>query len=723
MGRAEFCNLQPTFKIMDNPEIQKAWTVVANTGYSLFLTGRAGTGKTTFLHRIKERLAKRVVVCAPTGIAAINAKGVTLHSMFQLPFAPYVPDESQLLGRKTFSLRKQKIKLIRSIDLLVIDEVSMVRADVLDAVDSVLRRYRRPDLPFGGVQLLLIGDLMQLSPVAREEDWAILKDYYATPYFFSSQALSKLPYFTIELTKVYRQSDREFIDLLNNVREGSIAPDVLSKLNTRYLPAFEPSKEDGYIRLTSHNRQADIINQRELDALDAKQHVYQAKVEGDFPELSYPVDKELVLKEGAQVMFVRNDTVQKFYNGMVGEVIRASENTIEIKPAHWNEVIKLKPCVWSNTKYELNEETGDVEEVVVGTFMQFPLRLAWAITIHKSQGLTFDRVIIDARNCFAAGQTYVALSRCRTFEGLVLSSQIGASAILTDGDVNSYHRRMPELTPTEQQLSQLAQTYFVQVASEVFDFRSLLKRFKVMLRLLEEHFYKLYPRLLNNYREMCAKMEHELVNVGQVFGTQIQSIVRDAGPDYANCDLLQERVHKAAPYFISKLEPATELFENNKISSDNKRIQQLVDSAKEALKNELTLAFGLLRLVDESGFDLQQVLRKKSELTVSNDIEDSSAEASENKTSKSKKASEVPEDILHPELFEDLRKWRNAMAAERKVAPYVVFSQKALIAMTNLQPTTIEELKLVPFVGKVIIEKYGEGILEIITKHKRDEEV
>lgn len=706
---------------MDNPEIQKAWTVVANTGYSLFLTGRAGTGKTTFLHRIKERLAKRVVVCAPTGIAAINAKGVTLHSMFQLPFAPFVPNESQLLGRKTFSLRKQKIKLIRSIDLLVIDEVSMVRADVLDAVDSVLRRYRRPDLPFGGVQLLLIGDLMQLSPVAREEDWAVLKDYYATPYFFSSQALSKLPYFTIELTKVYRQSDQDFIDLLNNVREGCIAPEVLRKLNTRYLPAFEPSKEDGYIRLTSHNRQADIINQRELDALDAKQHVYQAKVEGDFPELSFPVDKELILKEGAQVMFVRNDNVQKFYNGMVGEVIRASEDTIEIKPAHWNDVIKLKPCVWTNTKYELNEETGDVEEAVVGTFMQFPLRLAWAITIHKSQGLTFDRVIIDARHCFAAGQTYVALSRCRTFEGLVLSSQIGASAILTDGDVNSYHRRMPELTPTEQQLSQLAQTYFVQVASEVFDFRSLLKRFKVMLRLLEEHFYKLYPRLLNNYRELCVKMEQEFVNVGQVFGTQIQSIVRDAGPDYANCELLQERMHKAAPYFISKLEPAAELFENNEISSDNKRIQQLVDSAKEYLKNELTLAFGLLRLVDELGFDLQQVLRKKSELTVSNDFEESSAEASEKTTSKSKKAADIPEDILHPELFEDLRKWRNAMAAERKVAPYVVFSQKALIAMTNLQPTTIEELKLVPFVGKVIIEKYGEGILEIITKHKRDE--
>ncbi len=711
---------------MNNPEIEKAWTIIANTGYSLFLTGRAGTGKTTFLHRITEQLPKRVVVCAPTGIAAINAKGVTLHSMFQLPFGPFVPEDTLLAKRKNFTLRKNKIKLIRSIDLLVIDEVSMVRADVLDAVDAVLRRYRHRDLPFGGVQLLLIGDLMQLSPVAREDDWAVLKDHYKTPYFFSSQALSKLPYFTIELTKVYRQSDRDFIDLLNKVREGIIDPTVLKKLNTRYIPNFEPKKEDGYIRLTSHNRQADIINQRELDVLKAKQRAYTAKVEGEFPELSYPVDKELTLKEGAQVMFVRNDSVLKYYNGMVGEIINMNDDTIEIRPTHAHDTIKLKPCVWENTKYELNEANGEIEEVVVGTYTQFPLRLAWAITIHKSQGLTFDRAIIDARHCFAAGQTYVALSRCRTFEGLVLSSQIGASAILTDGEVNSYHSRMSETTPSEEQLNHLTQNYYIQIATEMFDFTPMQKRFDVVLRLLEEHFYRLFPRLLDSYRDMRSKMQQEIVGVGLTFGAQIRSIVVQAGAEYEKSTQLQERMHKAAPYFIAKVEEVMELFRSNNLNSENKRIAQLMTEARQNLKGELTLALGLLRHIDNEGFQLQKALRKKAELQIETLSDEATSETDTNKPSKSesksKKASDIPEDILHPKLFERLRKWRNETAAEKSIPPYVVFSQKALIGITNLMPTSPEELKLVPSVGKVIIEKYGVSILEIIMKYKKNKE-
>lgn len=427
----------------NNPEIELAWQFIENTGTHLFLTGKAGTGKTTFLRKLKAESPKRMIILAPTGIAAINAGGVTIHSFFQVPFAPYVPESSfSADGKAAYRFRygKEKINIIRSIDLLVIDEISMVRADLLDSVDAVLRKFRDRNKPFGGVQLLMIGDLQQLPPVVKDDEWQMLHKYYDTPYFFSSQALKQTEYCTIELKKVYRQNDGAFLELLNRIRENHCDRQVLEALNQRYIPNFEPDKEKGYIRLVTHNYQAQRINDHELEQLPGRSYAFRAKIDGKFPEYSYPTDEVLELKRGAQVMFVKNDTSgeHRYYNGMIGEVMAVSANGIEVCSRESDTVFLLQEEEWTNAKYVLDEETKEITEDIEGTFRQYPLKLAWAITIHKSQGLTFEHAVIDASASFAHGQAYVALSRCKTLEGMVLSAPFSAKAIITDDAVDTF---------------------------------------------------------------------------------------------------------------------------------------------------------------------------------------------------------------------------------------------------------------------------------------------
>ena len=401
-----------------NQELRTAWDFVENTGRSIFLTGKAGTGKTTFLKKVMAGSRKRPIVVAPTGVAAINAGGVTIHSFFQLPFSPYVPGAKV---ESKFDFSKEKRKIIASMDLLIIDEISMVRADLLDAIDAVLRRFREHGQPFGGVQMLMIGDLAQLTPVVTPEDERILKPYYDTPYFFGSKALQQIDYVTIQLEHVYRQQDASFINILNEVRHGHPSQEVLGKLNSRVL--LSPKLGDMAIRLTTHNNLANYYNESELQKLSGPAYTYRAEIKGTFPDYSYPTAEALVLKEGAQVMFVKNDPSGKhlYYNGRIGRVIEASEKRFTVYCEGDSEAIEVEPLEWENTRYTLNEKTREIEAEVMGTFKQLPLRLAWAITIHKSQGLTFDRAIIDANQSFAPGQVYVALSRCRTLEGLLLS--------------------------------------------------------------------------------------------------------------------------------------------------------------------------------------------------------------------------------------------------------------------------------------------------------------
>ena len=424
---------------------ESLFNLAEHTSRSIFLTGKAGTGKTTFLNDFVRKTRKKHIVVAPTGIAAINAGGVTIHSMFGLPLRTFLPTtdrvDSNLANNIAdlmphFKYRKDKLKLLREIEIIIIDEVSMLRADVLDMMDFSLRHVRRNQQKFGGVQMLFIGDLYQLPPVVRDE--YVLKQYYDSPFFFDSYALKELPLITLELTTVYRQKDEKFLEILNEIRDGAVGVIDFDTLNERYLPDFEP-KDEPYVYLTSHNRMADEINQKKLAALPGKSRFYDAEIIGNFNENQFPNDEILELKIGAQIMFIRNDASgeKRYFNGKLAEIVEVDDKEISVIIDGEDEIYKLKKETWEQKRYSLGEDKS-IQEEVLGSFKQYPIRLAWAVTIHKSQGLTFDRLIIDAGKSFASGQVYVALSRCRTLEGIVLKSKITPEVIFSDRRVSKF---------------------------------------------------------------------------------------------------------------------------------------------------------------------------------------------------------------------------------------------------------------------------------------------
>lgn len=602
-----------------NSELALAWQFIENTGTHLFLTGKAGTGKTTFLRRLKQESPKRMVVLTPTGIAAINAGGVTIHSFFQIPFAPYVP-ESSFSTNATYRFRfgKEKINIIRSMDLLVIDEISMVRADLLDAVDEMLRRYRDHHKPFGGVQLLMIGDLQQLAPVVKEEEWQMLKKYYDTPYFFSSLALKQTEYCTIELKTVYRQNDGVFLDLLNRIRENHCDSQVLEALNRRCLPDFQPRKEEGYIRLVTHNYQAQRINNYELEQLPGRSYAFCATIDGKFPEYSYPTDEVLELKKGAQVMFVKNDSSgeHRYYNGMIGEVTAVSASSIEVRAKDSGEDFLLQEEEWANAKYVLDEESKEIVEDIEGTFRQFPLKLAWAITIHKSQGLTFERAIIDASSSFAHGQTYVALSRCKTLEGLVLSAPLSARAVISDREVDRFTETARRNEPDEQRFHSLQRAYFHELLTGLFDFQPLEQVLQHYVRLIDEHLYKLYPNQLTAYKEEMERFREKVIKVAQKFGMQYNRLI-DAAQNYATDKTLQERIVAGAKYFKKEMEPQyLALIGDHVLATDNKELKKQLSKAKEELNTIFLQKDDLLAYAIENGFHTADFLRQKAVLSI-----------------------------------------------------------------------------------------------------------
>lgn len=419
-----------------NFELDVARFIVEKTDMSLFLTGKAGTGKTTFLREVVRYTKKKCIVLAPTGIAAVNAGAMTIHSFFQFGLGPFV--QGVIEPKSDFRINKSKLELIRHLQLLIIDEVSMVRADLMDHIDVELRRIRRNSKPFGGVQLLMIGDLQQLPPIAHGGEDELLRQFYKTLYFFSSAALKSMKYSCIELKNVYRQTDRHFIDILNHARDCTLTSQDISDLNARYIPGFSPKPEDGYIRLMTHNRQVDYVNETEMEKLDSKPYTFEAAVTGTFPEESYPTANSLTLKKGAQVMFIKNDPERRFINGTLGEVKSIDKNSIAVRLAESGTIIDVEPMEWQNIRYQFDEESKEISSKQIGRFKQYPLKAAWAITVHKSQGLTFDKAIIDVHAAFSPGQAYVALSRCRTLDGLVLSSPVSASVFMRDNAVDAY---------------------------------------------------------------------------------------------------------------------------------------------------------------------------------------------------------------------------------------------------------------------------------------------
>lgn len=494
--------------------------LIEHTNRSVFLTGKAGTGKTTFLNDFVKKTRKKYIVVAPTGIAAINAGGVTIHSMFGLPLRTFLPTTDRIDGSLAnniadlmphFKYRKDKLKLLREVEVLIIDEVSMLRADVLDMMDFSLRFIRRNNQRFGGVQMLFIGDLYQLPPVVRDEH--ILKICYPSPFFFDSHAIKDIPLLTIELTKVYRQSDEKFLDILNAIRDGDVANINFEDLNKRYDPDFKAGTES-YVYLCSHNKMADEINQEKLEEIDLTVKTYEAKLFGDFKENQFPNEQFLELKVGAQVMFIRNDITgeKKYFNGKLGEISALDDNEIKVVLDGSEREITVKREVWEQKKYFLDTEKN-IKEEVLGSFEQFPIKLAWAVTIHKSQGLTFDNVIIDAGKSFTAGQVYVALSRCRTLEGIVLKSKITPEVIFKDSRILQFQGSTLANDNVEAILNREKYDYSIKKVLRTVNCLWFLNEVEEWNKL------SITTKSIDHVKtnQLYLQLKHEIVNLGKIF--------------------------------------------------------------------------------------------------------------------------------------------------------------------------------------------------------------
>lgn len=635
-----------------NEELRRAWQIVESTGINIFLTGKAGTGKTTFLRTLKEKLPKRMIVVAPTGIAAVNAKGVTIHSFFQLPLSPFVPGSSfQGNQRSHFRFSKQKINIIRSIDLLVIDEISMVRADLLDAIDDALRRFRRSRLPFGGVQLLMIGDLQQLAPVVKDDEWSMLSKYYDTMYFFGSHALQQTPYATIELKQVYRQSDERFLSILNKVRANKVDAETLALLNSRYIPNFQPPKGDSYIQLTTHNAKAHDINRLKLMTLPGLPYTFKATVEGEFPELSYPTDETLTLKVGAQVMFVKNDSSggHRYYNGMICTITRFTEDGFAVTDGDNGIEIEVGRETWENNRYVLNEETKEITEQLEGTFTQFPVKTAWAITIHKSQGLTFDRAIIDVQRSFSHGQTYVALSRCKTLEGIVLSAPIAPNAIINDSAVTAYTDDIPNHIPDNGQMEELKRDYFCTLIKELFGFDDMLHHLNSVYSIISYNFRR-QQDFIEAYAGQQQLFSSEIMPKAQKFVAWAVPRIT-AGGGYASDDVLQEQVKKGAVIFANKLQPLLELARKTSPATDNKDLKKRLAEAVENLVHEVTVKIKIMQHSSAAGFYVNDYLRHKAVYLIGD--EDNEPKKKREKKAKEPKAPKIPTHEISYQLYKE----------------------------------------------------------------------
>ena len=698
-----------------NEQLELAWQFVERTGVNVFLTGKAGTGKTTFLRQLKERSPKRMIVVAPTGVAAINAGGVTIHSFFQFPLAPYVPGSSFNTKDERFRFSKEKKRIIRTLDLLVIDEISMVRADLLDQIDAVLRLHKDKNRPFGGVQLLMIGDLSQLAPVVKESDWTMLREYYRTPYFFGSLALQQTQHVTIELQHVYRQTDTNFINILNEVRENRLTPGGLAMLNSRYCDESVIKKcGEGVIRLTTHNATVNSYNEQRMNELKGARYAFDAIVTGTFPETSYPAEKTLELKKGCQVMFLKNDSQgTRYYNGKLGIITSIDDEHIRVRGLDDDIEVEVQPDVWTNARYVIDKETKEIREEIDGEFRQYPLRLAWAITVHKSQGLTFDRAVIDVNAAFAAGQVYVALSRLRSLDGLMLTEQLSPYSVKTDVAVTQYmNTELAQAQHTANHLNDFERSYYLEMLSELFSFKSLGADMQRILRLLTEHFYKIYPTLLDNYKEKDSLFAKEIGGVAATFNAQYTQIVAKS-EDYATDALLAERIAKGATYFAKKLDEIVKpLVESTQIDSDNKDIKERAAEAVYNLQQSFALKRYLLKRVIDNGFNVSAYLKDKA-------IGVLQAEQKEKREGKKSKVLEKIDvdrnaDIKNPILFNQLRRWRAKRAEELERPVYGIITQRALIGIVNELPTTQKELLRMPSFGKKTLQMFGEEILEMV---------
>ncbi len=693
-----------------NPELELAEAYVKYTDRNVFLTGKAGTGKTTFLHRIKREVFKRNVVLAPTGVAAINAGGMTLHSFFQLPLGLHLPGAKREETSR-YRLSQRKLSTIRNLDLLIIDEVSMVRADLLDAVDEALRRHRRNQHPFGGVQLLLIGDLHQLPPIVKDDEWELLSRHYDTPFFFSSRALREAGFVPIELKHIYRQQDEHFISLLNKIRHGQFDEQVLEMLDSRYRPDFTPAADEGYITLTTHNAIADQINQERLAQINAPSTRYKAKIEGQFPEYLYPADPELELKPGAQVMFIKNDPSpfeKQYFNGKIGYVTRLDLHGVHVQcPGEEGEILAT-PLLWENVRYEHDPATNTIKEEVIGSFEQIPLRLAWAVTIHKSQGLTFDRVIIDAAAAFAHGQVYVALSRCRTFEGVVLRTRIRRNSLRTDSNVQSFSEESARKAPTHDQLRTDQANYQQKVLLELFEFRRLMGAMEALKRTFIENRNSFVGNPSAQLTSMAELVSTELVTTGITFRQQLTNyyfrtqLLPEENPK------LQERLRKAGAWYAANLaDKLLPLTSEMRLLSDNRIVLESARKKLVEIEWQLFLKKMLFERLASEGFSVQAIIQTRIEAEVAFE---------KWKVGKQLRESEdqVPADTPHAELYRQLLEWRQLTANRSDSTPHNILPTAVVEQIVRVLPNTLKRLQGITGFGKKRAVKYGVEILQIV---------
>ncbi|MFC5408390.1 AAA family ATPase [Larkinella bovis] len=691
-----------------NEKLELARNFVLHTHRNVFLTGKAGTGKTTFLRQLRQLTSKRLVVVAPTGVAAINAGGVTIHSLFQLPFGALPPGA---LRPETRKFTREKIRLFRTLDLLVIDEISMVRADVLDGIDAILRRFRHRSEPFGGVQLLLIGDMQQLPPVVREADWTLLKPYYETAYFFGSLALQKTPYVSIELEHIYRQADQRFIDILNSIREKRITASQLAELNQRYVATFSPPDHEGFITLTTHTRSAHQINSAKLLSLPTPSHILSATIEGEFPENAFPTDANLELKVGAQVMFVKNDLSREkqFYNGKIGQITDMDAEIVYVKCPTDPAPLAVSPLEWLNIRYSMDPETHEIREEPIGRFVQHPLKLAWAITIHKSQGLTFDKAIIDAASAFAHGQVYVALSRCKTLDGLVLREPIPSHSIKSELLLDEFHEQVQTQTPDEHELWQSRRMHQEQLLLDLFSFdRSDFLTTKCQ-KVIGEHKGALEDAFESGFNSFASLFSDKVRGVAVRFQRQLQSYFSEIQLPEEN-PLLQDRIQKASSYFKEVIsQELIPLLENTPRKSRNQQVQALLRETIDELGLEL---FIKLRCFESSqgGFEALSYLKNRHQAELA--YQPSSRVAKDHQENRS-----GPEIGKPQTLYDALVKWRHEMATTHDTVAPAVLSRKTLAELIAVKPSSPEELLKIKGFNKTKVRQVGEEILGLIRKY------
>lgn len=679
--------------------------IILNTDTTLFVTGRAGTGKTTLLRYVAESSQKNTVVVAPTGIAAINAGGVTIHSFFKLPFAPFIPSiieaKKLIAGQK---MRAEFRSVIRSVDMIIIDEVSMLRADILDAIDVVLRHYRNSKFPFGGVQMVFFGDMYQLPPVCVNDEWFILKDYYSTPYFFSAKVFEKQEIVCLELDKIFRQRDADFVEILNQVRNNNISKENFNRLNDRYNPDFDLENNQDFVVLTTHNAVSDDINESRLIDIDSKTFIFDAAIKGDFPEYLYPVEQQIVLKKGARVMFTANDHINPerlYYNGKMGTVVELEDNNVYVTCDGEDDPILVNYETWENNTFSYNRKENSVDVKTIGTFTQLPLRLAWAITIHKSQGLTFQKVAIDAANSFTSGQVYVALSRCTSLDGIVLLSPINSNSIMVDSRIQRFSKNnfnedlLPDFVNRKKRdtlcnmLIKLFSFNLLEVA--VLDLKGYVTEFRA-------DFSDYTPEVVEN----ILSIVQDLSDVGTRFAVQLRKITN--ANDFP---LLNSRVNDAKKYFLQRLETLEKAMDITNVSTKKKeRANKFSKLLNEVNKNLQETLFFLKNLDDNISVEQFYMLRHEFvvEKVNYNVYEEEKEDANE----------QTVDSELIAVIYSKLMAWRNDLAKELDIPSYLIFKKDTIMEMAQKMPDTKDKLLKINGVGKVKAGKYGQECIDII---------